>query len=80
MPGVPPCLALGVIIQAGPAMREQKPGQRLPCGIVPREKAGQGDLLIVIGHNAGRGRHGGSPELGGQDPGLAGTSESTAMR
>lgn len=47
MRGVPACLPFPVIIQAGPAMREQQPGQRLPGGIVAREKAGQGGLLTL---------------------------------
>jgi hypothetical protein len=55
--GVPPGLALGVIIETGSAMHEQQPGDRARCRIVPGEKAGQSRLLIVIGHDAGRGGH-----------------------
>jgi len=55
--GVPPRLALGVVIETGPAVHEQQPGQRLPGRVVPGENAGQGGLIIVIGQLAGRDCH-----------------------
>lgn len=58
MCGIPLCLARGMIIETGPAVHQQQPGQRMPGGIVPGQDAGQGGVLVTVGDFAGRYSHG----------------------